>query len=68
MTRIGDTKPHRGIEFGVNDNRDGTWLWAYYPKIGQGVAERGTIKGSRQDAIVAANAAIDRWLGPDLRC
>jgi hypothetical protein len=61
--RIGDTKPYRGIEFGVHDNGDGTWQWAYYPKIGQGTADRGQAKGDRAVAIRAAKAAIDKWLG-----
>jgi hypothetical protein len=65
MTRIGDTKPHRGIEFGVHDNGDGTWKWAYYPKIGHGEAKRGHVKGDRGAAIAAAKAAIDEWLGPE---
>jgi hypothetical protein len=64
MTRIGETKPYRGIEFGIYDNGDGTWQWAYYPKIGQGTRERGQVKRDRETAIAAAKAAIDKWLGP----
>jgi hypothetical protein len=62
--RIGDTQPHRGIEFGVYDNGNGISDWAYYPKIGVGVARRGQVKGNREAAIIACKAAIDEWLGP----
>jgi hypothetical protein len=64
MARIGDTIPHRGIEFGVYDEGNGICDWAYYPKIGQGVAERGQVKGNREAAIATCKAAIDEWLGP----
>ncbi len=62
MTRIGDTKPYRGIEFGVVNNGDGTCQWAYYPKIGRRTVERGQVKGDRKAAIAAVKAAIDKWL------
>ena len=64
MTRIGDTQPHRGIEFGIYDEGNGIWFWAYYPKIGEGVAMRGQVTGNRETAITACKAAIDEWLGP----
>ena len=64
MTRIGDTQPHRGIEFGIHDEGNGIWFWAYYPKIGEGVAMRGQVTGNRETAIAACKAAIDEWLGP----
>jgi hypothetical protein len=64
MARIGDTIPHRDIEFGVHDYKDGTWQWAYYPKIGEGVATRGQVEGNREQAIAACKVAIDEWLGP----
>jgi hypothetical protein len=63
MARIGDTIPHRGIEFGIHDNGDGTWKWAYYPKIGEGIATRGQVTGNRTTAIAACKAAIDEWHG-----
>jgi hypothetical protein len=46
MARIGDTQPHRGIEFGVHDEGNDVWAWAYYPKIGKGVSTRGQVKGN----------------------
>jgi hypothetical protein len=49
MTRIGDTQPHRGIEFGVHDEGNDVWAWAYYPKIGQGVATRGQVNHHRPE-------------------
>jgi hypothetical protein len=64
MTRIGDTQPHREIAFGVFDEGNGVWDWAYYPKIREGVATRGQVKGNRETAIAACKAAIDEWLGP----
>jgi hypothetical protein len=63
MTRIGDTLPYRGIEFGIDPAGEGTWLWHYHPKIGQGIAQRAVIKGTREEAIAACKAAIDEWLG-----
>jgi hypothetical protein len=53
MTRIGDTQPYRGIEFGVHDEGKGIWHWAYYPKIGEGIAKREQVKGTRETAIAA---------------
>jgi hypothetical protein len=64
MTRIGDTLPYRGIEFGVDPEGEGEWLWHYHPKVGHGIAERGLVKGTREEAIAACKAAIDRLLGP----
>jgi hypothetical protein len=64
MTRIDDTQPHRGIEFGIFEKSPGEWEWTYHPKIGQGVATRGDVKGDRQAAIAACKTAIDNWLGP----
>jgi hypothetical protein len=65
MTRIGDTLPYRGIEYGVHDEGQGVWHWAYYPKIGAGVVKRGQMQGTRETAIAACKAAIDEWLGPE---
>jgi hypothetical protein len=65
MTRIGDTQPYRGIEFGVHDEGQGIWRWAYYPKIGEGIAKRGQVKGTRETAIAACKGAIDEWLSPE---
>jgi hypothetical protein len=64
MARIGDTLPYRDIEFGIDSEGPGEWLWHYHPKIGQGIAQRGRIKGTREQAIAECKAAIDRWLGP----
>lgn len=63
---IGDTQPHRGIAFGVDDEGNGSWNWAYYPKIGEGIATRGQVTGNRETAIATCKAAIDEWLGPQL--
>jgi hypothetical protein len=65
MTRIGDTLPYRGIEYGVHDEGQDAWHWAYYPKIGTGVVKRGQVQGTRETAIAACKAAIDEWLGPE---
>jgi hypothetical protein len=64
MRRIGDTLPHRGIEFGVHCDDETDWHWAYYPKIGEGLVKRGQVQGTRETAIAACKAAIDDWLGP----
>jgi hypothetical protein len=64
MARIGDTIPHRNVEFGVQDNEDGTYQWTYYPNNREGVATRGRICGNRAEAIAACKRAIDEWLGP----
>ena len=36
----------------------------YYPKMGVGLATSGAIIGTREMAIAACKAAIDKWLGP----
>jgi hypothetical protein len=64
MTTIGKTICHRSVEFGVNDNGDGTWQWAYYPGSNEGAARRGQVTGNRAIAIAACKSAIDEWLGP----
>ena len=65
MTRqLADVTGYRGIEFDVHDEGQGVWQWAYYPKVGGGVAKRGQVKGNRETAIAACKAAIDEWLGP----
>jgi hypothetical protein len=64
MTRVGDTLPYRRTEFGVDPEGPGEWLWHYHPKVGLGVAQRGRVKGTREEAIAACKAAIDDWLGP----
>jgi hypothetical protein len=61
MVRIGDL-PYRGIEYGVHCDEQGVWHWAYYPKIGEGVREGGKLQGTREMAIAACKAAIDKWL------
>jgi hypothetical protein len=62
--RIGDSL-HRGIEYGIHRDEHGDWHWAYYPKVEQGTVEKGTVKGTREMAISACRAAIDKWLGPE---
>jgi hypothetical protein len=66
MEQIGDNSPHRGAVFDVYEISRGSWQWAYYPKVGTGFAVRGQLKGTREDAVAACKAAIDKWLGPEL--
>jgi hypothetical protein len=62
MTRHGDTQPDRGIRFRVYEEGQDVWQWAYYPKIGKRIVNRGQVKGTQQAAIAACKAAIDEWL------
>jgi hypothetical protein len=62
--RLSDVHGYRGVEYGIHDEGQGIWHWAYYPKIGEGLAARGRVKGNRETAIAACKAAIDEWLGP----
>jgi hypothetical protein len=62
--RLSDVHGYRGVEYGIHDEGQGLWQWAYYPKIGEGVATRGQVKGDRETATAACKAAIDEWLGP----
>jgi hypothetical protein len=52
---------HRGIEFVVRA-RPGKneWTWTIYPA--GAVASEGNFKGARKRAVLAACAAIDKWL------
>jgi hypothetical protein len=61
---LADVHGYRGVEYGVHDEGNGEWQWAYYPKAGTGPAERGKANGTRETAMTACKAAIDRWLGP----
>ena len=61
---LADKHGYRGIEFGVHRAGQNDWRWAYYPTAGTVVAERGKVKGTRQTAVEACKAAIDKWLGP----
>ena len=63
MTRIGD-HPYRGIEYGIHRDNQGEWHWTYYPKMGHGVRETGKVEGTREMAISACKAEIDKWLDP----
>ena len=63
--QLGDTLPYRGVEFGLYDEGRGRrWRWTYYPKMGLGLATSGATIGTREMAIAACKAAIDKWLGP----
>ena len=64
MKPLAETQGYRGIEYGVHNEGEGLWQWAYYPKLGTGVVERGQVKGTGEMAITACKAAIDQWLGP----
>jgi hypothetical protein len=60
--RIGDL-PHRGIEYALYLDDDKTWHWSTHAKIESGLGvERGTVRGSREDAKAACRAAIDKQL------
>jgi hypothetical protein len=63
-TPLADKNGYRGIEYGVNEKENGIWQWNYYPKLERGPKESGTIKGTREEAVSACKAAIDKWLGP----
>lgn len=64
MIAHGDTQPYRGIRFGVYEEGQDVWQWAFYPKVGRRIVNRGQVKGRRQAAIAACKAAIDGWLTP----
>jgi hypothetical protein len=50
---------YRGIEYSVFEKNPGEWEWKYYPtKVEQGTAFGGIVKGGRDDAVAAAQAAI----------
>jgi hypothetical protein len=61
---IADVHGYRGIEYSINEEKAGEWEWKYYPKVGEGVATGGRVKGTRETAVAACKAAIDQWLGP----
>jgi hypothetical protein len=56
---------YRGTEYSVHEEKPGEWRWRYYPKKGEGMAKSGQVKGTREMAIAACQAAIDEWLGPE---
>jgi len=58
-------KPHRGIAYSVADNRNGTWRWKLHPKLVPNTSTlliSGEVSGTQNDAITAAEAAIDKFL------
>ena len=58
-------KPHRGIAYSVADNRNGTWRWKLHPKLVPYTSTpliAGEVPGTQNDAITAAEAAIDKFL------
>ena len=64
MTSMAEVHGYRGIEYGVRDAGKGVWQWAYYPKIGESILQRGQVEGTRETAVAACKAAIDDLLGP----
>jgi hypothetical protein len=61
---LADVHGYRGIEYGVLEAKPGEWEWSYHPKLERGPAKRGQVRGTRETAIAACEAAIDEWLGP----
>jgi hypothetical protein len=61
---VANKRGYRGIQFGVHRAGENDWRWAYYPTAGTVVAERGKVKGTREMAVKACKAAIDKLLGP----
>ena len=58
-------KPHRGVAYSVADNRNGTWRWKLHPKLVPYTSTpliAGEVPGTQNDAITAAEAAIDKFL------
>jgi hypothetical protein len=56
------SEPYRGIKYSVSDTGDGTWEWKLYPPITHGVVSNivsGTVRGTEDDAMAAAERAID---------
>jgi len=57
--------PYRGIAYSTNDNNNGRWTWKLHPKLVPGVSRTipsGEVIGTQDDAIAAAEMAIDRFL------
>jgi|tagenome__1003787_1003787.scaffolds.fasta_scaffold16485705_1 hypothetical protein len=61
---LADIFGHRGVEYGVSERSTGEWEWTFYPKLGRGQKTKGLAKGTREDAVAACKAGIDKWLGP----
>jgi hypothetical protein len=57
------TKGYRGIEYAIRSRGQNKWGWAIYPKKTTGrPANRGQATGARDNAITAAEKAIDALL------
>jgi hypothetical protein len=52
---------YKGIEYNIRIRPEANeWGWTVYPPNAKPI--EGSIKGTRERAIVAAHDAIDRWL------
>jgi len=58
---LADIHSYRGVEYSVHEKAPGEWEWKYYPKVEDGDAKGGTVKGDRDAALKAVKAAIDEW-------
>ena len=61
MAYGGATMIHRGIEYSIRKSlgRD-EWILTYSPMIGRVI--NGRYRGTKDDALAAAQRFIDRWL------
>ena len=53
---------YRGIQFLTLELGDGMARWTFYPKLRQGKAQRGVVRGRRDIADATCKNAIDAWL------
>jgi hypothetical protein len=52
---------YKGIEYNIRMRPEpNEWAWTIFPPKAKPI--EGSVRGRRQRAIVAAHAAIDRWL------
>jgi hypothetical protein len=60
--------PYRGIAYSVSDNGNGRWSWKLHPELIPGISRTipsGEVIGTWDEAIAAAEMAIDRFLDGD---
>ncbi len=61
-------QPYRGVAYSVSKQEDGHWKWTLHPRIvpnTSGPITQGLVSGTQDDAIAAAEAAIDAELARD---
>ncbi len=51
---------HRGLDYSISDVGNRKWAWTVHSKAGQAIS--GQVYGNQGDAILVAQAAIDREL------